>query len=65
MIHIVRRFGVVDITEVDVFLELPSFLCDLGNVGNMISGFLEATLGITDKNGGTAPGPLPIPQDPG
>ena len=61
MIHIVRRFGVVDITEVDVFLELPSFLCDLGNVGNMISGLLGATLGITDKMEARPQPPLLIP----
>ena len=61
MIHIVRRFGVVDITEVDVFLELPSFLCDLGNVGNMISGLLGATLGITDKMEAQPQPPLLIP----
>ena len=38
MIHIVKGFGRVDETEVVVFLELPSFLCDTANVGNLISG---------------------------
>ena len=38
MIHIVKGFGVVDETEVDVLLEFPSFLCDPANVGNLISG---------------------------
>ena len=38
MIHIVKGFGVVDETEVDVLLEFPSFLCDPLNVGNLISG---------------------------
>ena len=38
MIHTVKGFGVVDETEVDVFLELPSFLYDPVNGGNLISG---------------------------
>ena len=38
MIHIVKGFGVVDETEVDVFLKFPSFLGDTVNVGNLISG---------------------------
>ena len=38
MIHIVKGFGIVDETEVDVLLEFPSFLCDPANVGNLISG---------------------------
>ena len=28
MIHTINSFSVVDEAEVDVFLELPSFLCD-------------------------------------
>ena len=39
MIHTVKGFGVVDETEVDVFLEFPSFLYDPLNVGNLISSF--------------------------
>ena len=39
MIHIVKRFSVVNETEVDIFLEFPCFLYDLVNVGNLISGF--------------------------
>ena len=31
-------FGVVDATEVDVFLEFPNFNYDPVNVGNLISG---------------------------
>ena len=31
-------FSVVNEAEVDVFLEFPCFLCDPGNVGNLISG---------------------------
>ena len=38
MIHTVKCFGVADETEVDVFLEFPSFLYDSANVGNLISG---------------------------
>ena len=49
MIHTVKGFGVVDETEVDVFLEFPSFLYDPVNVGNLISGsssFSESRLDI-------------------
>ena len=60
MIHIVKGFGVVDITKVDVFLELSSFLCDLGNVRSLISGLSGATLGITDKMEATAPATSPL-----
>ena len=38
MIHTVKGFGVVDETEVDVFLEFPCFLYDPVNVGNLITG---------------------------
>ena len=38
MIHAVNCFGLVDETEVDVFLEFPSFLYDPANIGNLISG---------------------------
>ena len=37
MIPTVKGFRVVDETEVDVFLELPSFVCDPANGGNLIS----------------------------
>ena len=37
MIHIVKGFGVVNETGVDVSLEFPSFLCDPENVGSLIS----------------------------
>ena len=36
---IVKSFCIVDETEVDAFLEFPSFLYDPENVGNLISGF--------------------------
>ena len=37
MIHTVKGFGVVNETEVDVFLELSCFLDDTMDVGNLIS----------------------------
>ena len=50
MIHIVKGFGVVDETEVDVFMEFPSFLYDPTNVGDLISGsssFSKSSLDIS------------------
>ena len=38
MIHTVKGFGIVNETEVQVFLEFPSFLSELANMGNLISG---------------------------
>ena len=38
MIHTVKGFGVVNKAEVDVFLELFCFFCDLEYVGNLIFG---------------------------
>ena len=38
MIHTVEGFSAVNETEVDVFLEFPSFLYDPENIGNLISG---------------------------
>ena len=38
MIHTVKGFGVVNETEVHIFLKFPSFLNDPANVGNLISG---------------------------
>ena len=40
MIHTVKGFGIVNKTEVDVFLELSCFFDDLTDVGNLISGSL-------------------------
>ena len=37
IVHKVKGFGGVDETEVDVFLEFPTFLYDPVNVGNLIS----------------------------
>ena len=50
MIHIVKGFGVVDETEVDVFMEFPSFHYDPANVGDLISGsssFSKSSLDIS------------------
>ena len=38
MMHTVKSFSVLNETEVDVFLEFPSFLYDAVYVGNLISG---------------------------
>ena len=38
VIHTVKGFGIVNKAEADVFLELSSFLDDLADVGNLISG---------------------------
>ena len=38
MIHTVKGFGIINETEIDVFLEFPSFLYDPANVVNLISG---------------------------
>ena len=47
--HIVTGFGIVNKAEIDVFLELPCFFDDQGDVGNLISGsfaFSKTTLKI-------------------
>ena len=49
VIHTVKGFGVVNKTEVDVFLELSRFFDDPTDVGNVISGssvFSESNLNI-------------------
>ena len=38
VIHTVKGFGIVNKTEVGVFLELSCFFYDPGDVGNLISG---------------------------
>ena len=38
VIHTVKGFSLVSEAEIDVFLELPCFLQDKTNVGNLISG---------------------------
>ena len=49
VIHIVKGFGIVNKTEIDVFLELSSFFDDPVDVGNLIPGssaFTETRLNI-------------------
>ena len=49
VIHIVKGFGVVNKTEVDVFLELSCIFDDAVDVGNLISGssaFSKTSLNI-------------------
>ena len=38
VIHTVKGFGIVNKTEIDVFLELSCFFNDPADVGNLISG---------------------------
>ena len=38
VIHIVKAFGIVNKSEIDVFLELSCFFDDPADVGNLISG---------------------------
>ena len=49
VIHTVKGFGVVNKTEIDVFLELSGFFDDSTDVGNLISGssaFSKSSLNI-------------------
>ena len=49
MIHTVKGFGIVNKAEVDVFLELPCFLDNPVDVGNLISSssvFSKSSLNI-------------------
>ena len=49
MIHKVKSFGIVNKTEIDVFLELSCFFDDPTDVGNLISGssnFSKSSLNI-------------------
>ena len=50
MIHTVKGFGIVNETEVDVFLELSCFFYDPVDVGNLTSGssaFSKSSLNIS------------------
>ena len=50
VIHTVKGFGIVNKTEIDVFLELSSFFDDPVDVGNLISGssaFSKTSLNIS------------------
>ena len=49
VIHTVKGFGVVNIAEVDVFLEFPCFFNDPADVGNLISG--SSTFSKVSLNG--------------
>ena len=49
VIHTVKDFGIVNKAEIDVFLELSSFVHDPVDVGNLISGssaFSKTSLNI-------------------
>ena len=49
MIHTVKGYGIVNKTEIDVFLELSWFFNDPTDVGNLISGssaFSKASLNM-------------------
>ena len=49
VIHTVKGFGIVNKTEIDLFLELPCFFNDTADVGNLISGsyaFYKTSLNI-------------------
>ena len=49
VIHIVKGFGIVNKTEIDVFLELSCFFDDPLDVGNLVSGssvFSKTSLNI-------------------
>ena len=49
MIHTIKRFGIVNKAEIDVFLELSCFFHDPEDVGNLISGsssFSKSSLNI-------------------
>ena len=39
VIHTVKGFGIVNKTEIDIFLRLCCFFSDPANVGNLVSGF--------------------------
>ena len=49
MIYTVKGFGIINKTEVDVFLELSCFFDDPADVGNLLSGssaFSKSSLNI-------------------
>ena len=48
VIHRVKSFGIVNKTEVDVFLELSCFFNDLVDAGSLISGSSAFSLKVTD-----------------
>ena len=53
-VHAVKFFGIVNKTEVDVFLELSCFFDDPTDIGNLISGssaFSKTSLNIKEVHG--------------
>ena len=53
VIHTVKDFGIVNETEVDVFLEFSRFFDDPADVGNLISGssaFSKSSLNIWNSS---------------
>ena len=51
VIHAVKGFGIINKTEIDVFLELFSFFHDPADVGNLISGssaFSKTSLNVRE-----------------
>ena len=51
VIHTVKGFGIVNKTDIDVFLELSCFFHDPADVGNLISGssaFSKTSLNIRE-----------------
>ena len=46
-IHTIKGFGIVNKTEIDVFLELSCFFNDPADVGNLISGSSAFQLALT------------------
>ena len=50
VIHTVKGFGIVNKTEIDVFLELSCFFNDPADVGNLISGSIYITQSQNQTN---------------
>ena len=49
VIHTIKGFGIVNKTEIDIFLELSCFFHDPADIGNLISGssaFSKSSLNI-------------------
>ena len=50
VIHTIKRFGIVNKAEIDIFLELSCFFGDPRDVGNLISGssaFSKTSLNVS------------------
>ena len=48
VIHTVKGFGIVNKSEIDVFVELSCFFDDPADVGNLISAFSKTSLNIRE-----------------